>query len=226
MNRLERKDRLIRLALLVVAFSAVSILVVITVFMFGQGTPVMFKYGLGKFLAGSNWYPSEKSFGLWPMIVGSLYVTLGAHGHRRALRPGLRHRPDRVLVAARPPRPQAGHRAPGRDSLGRLRLHRRRHPRPVHPGDLRRPRPFGPGRLDHPRHHDPADDHQHLRRFDRRPCRRPTGKGRWPWGRPAGRPSAWSSSRPPGPASSPASSWAWAGPSARPWPSSWSPATP
>ena len=29
---------------------------------------------LGKFLAGSDWYPSEKSFGLWPMIVGSLYV--------------------------------------------------------------------------------------------------------------------------------------------------------
>ena len=78
MNRLERKDRLIRLALLVVAFSAVSILAVITVFMFEQGTPIMFKYGLGKFLAGSDWYPSEKSFGLWPMIVGSLYVTFGA----------------------------------------------------------------------------------------------------------------------------------------------------
>jgi phosphate ABC transporter permease protein PstC len=78
MNRLERKDRLIRLALLVVAFSAVSILVVITVFMFQQGTPIMFKYGFGKFLAGSDWYPSEKSFGLWPMIVGSIYVTFGA----------------------------------------------------------------------------------------------------------------------------------------------------
>ena len=78
MNRLERKDRLVRLALLVVAFSAVSILVVITVFMFEQGTPIMFKYGIKSFLAGSDWYPSEKSFGLWPMIVGSFYVTLGA----------------------------------------------------------------------------------------------------------------------------------------------------
>jgi phosphate transport system permease protein len=78
MNRLEKKDRLIRLALLVVAFSAVSILAVITIFMFQQGTPVMFKYGIGRFLAGSDWYPSEKSFGLWPMIVGSVYVTLGA----------------------------------------------------------------------------------------------------------------------------------------------------
>lgn len=77
-NRLERNDRLVRLALFVVALSAVSILLVITVFIIGQGTPVMFKYGLKSFLAGKDWYPSEKAFGLLPMIVGSLYVTTGA----------------------------------------------------------------------------------------------------------------------------------------------------
>jgi phosphate ABC transporter permease protein PstC len=77
-NRLERNDRLVRLALLAVAFSAVSILLVITVFIIEQGTPIMFKYGLKSFLAGKDWYPSEKVFGLWPMIVGSIYVTLGA----------------------------------------------------------------------------------------------------------------------------------------------------
>ncbi len=77
-NRLERTDRLVRLALLLVAFSAVSVLAVITVFIVGQGTPIMFKYGLKSFLAGSEWYPSEKLFGLWPMIVGSVYVTAGA----------------------------------------------------------------------------------------------------------------------------------------------------
>lgn len=77
-TRLERNDRLVRLALLVVAFSAVSVLAVITVFIVEQGTPIMFKYGLKSFLAGKDWYPSEKVFGLWPMIVGSVYVTLGA----------------------------------------------------------------------------------------------------------------------------------------------------
>ena len=77
-NRLERNDRLVRLALLVVAFSAVSVLLVITVFIVQQGTPVVFKYGLKSFLAGKDWYPSEKAFGLLPMIVGSLYVTAGA----------------------------------------------------------------------------------------------------------------------------------------------------
>ncbi len=77
-NKLERKDRLVHLALLVVALSAISVLLVITVFIIGQGTPVMFKYGLKSFLAGKDWYPSEKAFGLLPMIVGSLYVTAGA----------------------------------------------------------------------------------------------------------------------------------------------------
>jgi phosphate ABC transporter permease protein PstC len=57
-NRLERNDRLVRLALLAVAFSAVSVLLVITVFIIGQGTPIMFKYGLKSFLAGGDWYPT------------------------------------------------------------------------------------------------------------------------------------------------------------------------
>ena len=78
MTKLERNDRLIRLALLAIALSAVTILAVIAVFIFEQGTPIMFKYGFKSFLAGSDWYPSEKSFGLLPMIVGSLYVTFGA----------------------------------------------------------------------------------------------------------------------------------------------------
>jgi len=78
MNRLERNERLVRLALLAVAFSAVSVLAVITAFIFMEGVPIMFKYGFKSFLGGTNWYPSEKSFGLLPMIVGSLMVTLGA----------------------------------------------------------------------------------------------------------------------------------------------------
>lgn len=78
MTRLERNDRLVRLALLMIAFSAVSILIVITVFIFSEGTPIMFRHGPGRFLAGLDWYPSEKLFGLLPMIVGSFFVTAGA----------------------------------------------------------------------------------------------------------------------------------------------------
>ncbi|OGD21961.1 MAG: phosphate ABC transporter permease subunit PstC [Candidatus Aminicenantes bacterium RBG_16_63_16] len=80
MTRLERNESLIRLGLLMIAFSAVSVLAVITLFIFREGTPIMVKYGLDKFLLGMDWYPSEKSFGLLPMIVGSLAVTAGALG--------------------------------------------------------------------------------------------------------------------------------------------------
>jgi phosphate ABC transporter permease protein PstC len=80
MTRLERNEALIRFGLMMVAFSAVSVLVVITVFIFREGTPVMLKYGLGKFLSGLDWYPTEKSFGLLPMIIGSLAVTAGSLG--------------------------------------------------------------------------------------------------------------------------------------------------
>jgi len=78
MTKLERNDRLIRISLLMVAFSAVSVLAIITIFIFEQGTPIMFKYGVRSFLLGGDWYPSEKSFGLLPMIAGSLMVTFGA----------------------------------------------------------------------------------------------------------------------------------------------------
>jgi phosphate transport system permease protein len=78
MNRLQRNEKLTRLALLTIAFSAVSILAIITIFIFSEGTPIMFRYGFKKFLFGLDWYPTEKSFGLLPMITGSVMVTAGA----------------------------------------------------------------------------------------------------------------------------------------------------
>ncbi|HOE13725.1 MAG TPA: phosphate ABC transporter permease subunit PstC [Candidatus Saccharicenans sp.] len=78
MSKSKPNDRLIRLSLLMVALTAITVLAVITIFIFEQGLPVMAKYGLKNFLFGQDWYPSEKSFGLLPMIVGSLLVTFGA----------------------------------------------------------------------------------------------------------------------------------------------------
>ncbi|RFT15778.1 MAG: Phosphate transport system permease protein PstC [Candidatus Saccharicenans subterraneus] len=78
MTKLEKNDRLVRLGLLMIALSAISVLAIITLFIFEQGTPIMFRYGFKSFLLGQDWYPSEKSFGLLPMIVGSLMVTFGA----------------------------------------------------------------------------------------------------------------------------------------------------
>ncbi|MGQ9470103.1 MAG: phosphate ABC transporter permease subunit PstC [Candidatus Aminicenantales bacterium] len=78
MEKLEGKERLIHLSLLLIAFSALSVLGLITLFIFSEGLPIMFRHGLKNFLFNLDWYPTEGSFGLLPMIIGSLLVTAGA----------------------------------------------------------------------------------------------------------------------------------------------------
>ncbi len=74
------RERVIRLLLAVCAWSAVLSLGVITVFIFQAGLPLVFKIGLRDFLFNANWDPTAKSpsFGIFSMIVGSLWLTFGA----------------------------------------------------------------------------------------------------------------------------------------------------
>ena len=78
MTQLERNEKLIQVTLAIIAFSAISFLLLITFFIFFEGTPVIIKYGIRNFLFGLDWYPTEKSFGILPMIIGSIEVTIGA----------------------------------------------------------------------------------------------------------------------------------------------------
>jgi len=64
--------------LTVVAFSALASLLLIAVFIFKEGLPFMLKVGLRDFLFSSTWNPQVGQFGIYPMIVSSLYVTFGA----------------------------------------------------------------------------------------------------------------------------------------------------
>lgn len=73
-----RGERLIRVVLAAMAFTAIAGLALITAFIFKEGFPLMMKVGLGKFVLSSEWYPRERQFGIFPMIVGSLAVTAGA----------------------------------------------------------------------------------------------------------------------------------------------------
>ncbi len=78
MNHIERNEKLIQISLATIALSAVFILTLITFFIFSEGTPILIKYGVNNFLLGVDWSPSEKSFGLLSMIIGSIVVTMGA----------------------------------------------------------------------------------------------------------------------------------------------------
>lgn len=62
------------------AAACVSILAVLTIsiFLFANGIPAMSEIGIFDFLLGKTWRPSNGIYGIFPMILGSLYVTAGA----------------------------------------------------------------------------------------------------------------------------------------------------
>src|SRR5262245_51062576 len=54
-------------------------LLFITVFLLREGLPIFKEYPVTKFLFGKDWYPTDEKnpdFGAFPLIVGSLIVTL------------------------------------------------------------------------------------------------------------------------------------------------------
>ncbi len=55
-------------------------IIVICYFIFKNGLPFILQTGIAKFLMGTDWKPtaSPPSFGILPMIVGSVYVTVGS----------------------------------------------------------------------------------------------------------------------------------------------------
>ncbi|MEY8561660.1 phosphate ABC transporter permease subunit PstC [Eggerthellaceae bacterium 3-80] len=62
------------------AAAALSIVAValICVFLFANGIPALAEIGLPEFLFGQTWKPTADEFGIFPMIIGSIYVTVGA----------------------------------------------------------------------------------------------------------------------------------------------------
>lgn len=74
------KDRIITALLFLCALVSLASLGVITFFIFESGLPLMFDVGIVKFLHSTTWNPSNKNpeFGIAAMILGSLWVTLGA----------------------------------------------------------------------------------------------------------------------------------------------------
>jgi len=72
------REKFLERGFLLIALSSISILGLIAFFIFVEGVPLIWKTGLESFLLGDRWYPSKGSFGIFPMIVGSFWVTVGA----------------------------------------------------------------------------------------------------------------------------------------------------
>lgn len=72
------KEGLARALFAVAAAVSVLAVALICVFLFANGLPAMAQIGLPDFLLGTTWRPANDLYGIFPMIVGSVYVTAGA----------------------------------------------------------------------------------------------------------------------------------------------------
>lgn len=72
------KEKLMKIIFLISACVSIAAVILICIFLFVNGIPAISEIGVFKFLLGTKWKPANNLFGILPMIVGSLYVTIGA----------------------------------------------------------------------------------------------------------------------------------------------------
>ena len=78
MKRKALTEIVMQVIFFVAACASVLAVALICIFLFVNGIPAMKEIGFVKFLTGTLWRPKNEIFGIFPMIVGSLYVTAGA----------------------------------------------------------------------------------------------------------------------------------------------------
>lgn len=72
------RETIMHIIFLIAACVSIFAVALICVFLFANGIPAMGQIGVGKFLSGMDWRPLNEIFGIFPMIIGSIYVTAGA----------------------------------------------------------------------------------------------------------------------------------------------------
>lgn len=72
------KERIMHVVFLVFACASICAVILICLFLFANGVPAIGKIGVLDFLFGTTWRPGNDIYGIFPMIIGSIYVTAGA----------------------------------------------------------------------------------------------------------------------------------------------------
>ena len=72
------KEVLMKILFLLCACISILAVAVICIFIFANGVPAIGKSGFTDFIFGTHWRPNSGEFGIFPMIVASIYVTAGA----------------------------------------------------------------------------------------------------------------------------------------------------
>lgn len=74
----KHKEQIMKIIFLIAATTSIAAVVLICLFLFANGIPAIQEIGVFDFLLGREWRPGNDIYGIFPMIVGSLYVTAGA----------------------------------------------------------------------------------------------------------------------------------------------------
>ncbi|MDR2501690.1 MAG: phosphate ABC transporter permease subunit PstC [Oscillospiraceae bacterium] len=72
------RENVMRAVFLFAACVTILCVALICAFLFVKGMPAIAEIGVFKFLGGMRWKPGNDLYGIFPMIIGSLYVTAGA----------------------------------------------------------------------------------------------------------------------------------------------------
>jgi len=72
------KETLMKIVFTICACISILAVALICIFLFANGIPAMSEIGIFKFLTGTTWKPTNDIYGIFPMIIGSIYVTAGA----------------------------------------------------------------------------------------------------------------------------------------------------
>ncbi len=77
-DRTVLKERFVKWVLVAFALSSLLFLFLIFIFILAEGLPLFLKVGLNKIIFGMKWAPTKGHFGIFPMIISSFLVTIGA----------------------------------------------------------------------------------------------------------------------------------------------------
>lgn len=78
MKREKLKEKGMEMVFLICACVSILSVALICIFLFVNGVPAMKEIGVFDFLLGRKWKPGNDIYGIFPMILGSIYVTAGA----------------------------------------------------------------------------------------------------------------------------------------------------
>ncbi|MEE0772417.1 MAG: phosphate ABC transporter permease subunit PstC [Anaerovoracaceae bacterium] len=71
-------ERIMKAVFLAAACVSIIAVILICIFLFVSGVPAIKEIGFTDFLLGMSWKPGQGLYGIFPMIVASVYVTAGA----------------------------------------------------------------------------------------------------------------------------------------------------